>query len=300
MRRWRAESGVARASSLLVLSSLLFCLGTARAQANDPATPGPLASSGNGHGISSELIRHHRLRHLDAHLTIDPAVLREQCRYESEISTAPPAKKVVLTFDDGPEPEQTELILKTLRQYGIPGAFFVVGHKVKEHPELLEMILHEGHHVVGNHSWDHPNFHAIDPAAQALEVVHTRSILALPGTHGYFRYPFGNSTCESNALVRSMGYSIVGWHIDSCDWAFDARGEVDAREAMICGVLPQNRKDFVGHVVSRVRAHNGGIVLLHEIHPKTVRQLDAIIKSILADGYTFASLTDPEFSTALR
>lgn len=97
-----------------------------------------------------------------------------------------------------------------------------------------------------------------------------------------------------------MGYSIVGWHIDSCDWAFDGRGEVDGKEAMICGVLPQNRKDFVGHVVSGIRAHNGGIVLLHEIHPSTVRQLEVIIKRVLAEGYAFVSLADPAFAPSLR
>lgn len=133
--------------------SLLLGLGAACAQVTDPArATEATATNPNGHGIGAELIRHHRLRHLDAHLSVDPTVLHEQCRYESEISTAPPAKKVALTFDDGPEPEQTELILKTLRQYDIPGAFFVVGHKVQEHPELLEKILREGHHVVGNHS----------------------------------------------------------------------------------------------------------------------------------------------------
>lgn len=281
------------ASSILVLSAA-FMLPSA-VQAQTTVTPPE-----DGHGIGSELIRHHRLKHLDAKLGVDPAVLKEQCRYESEISSAPPPRQVALTFDDGPEPGQTEFILETLRRYRIPGAFFVVGHKVQQHPELLEQIRREGHHIIGNHSWDHPNFHAIDVAAQTEEVERARAALALPGTHGYFRYPFGNSTCDTNNLVRSMGYSIVGWHIDSCDWAFDVRGKVDSKEAMICGVLPQYRQDFVGHVVSTVRAHNGGIVLLHEIHPKTTRQLESIIQRILAEGYTFASLADPAFVPSMR
>ena len=285
-----------------MLSALGWCQSTAYAQSSETPSANRVIDSAHvsEHDVSSEVIRYHRLRHLDARMTVPATVLQAQCRYESEISTAPPPKKVALTFDDGPEPGQTEFILDILHRYNIPATFFVVGHKVQQHPELLALILRDGHHLVGNHSWDHPNFHAIEPVAQTSEVASTRSLLALPGEHGYFRYPFGNSTCETNALVRSMGYSIVGWHIDSCDWAYDAHGEVDAKEAMICGVLPQHQKDFVGHVVSEVRAHDGGIVLLHEIHPKTVRQLETLIKQILAEGYSFVSLEDSGFSSSMR
>jgi peptidoglycan/xylan/chitin deacetylase (PgdA/CDA1 family) len=284
---------------LAVVAGLLFAVS---ANGGDtvpsPATNGIPAP--HTHGTSAELIRHHRLKHLEARLTVDPAVLREQCRYESEISTAPPARKVVLTFDDGPEPGQTELILETLKRYNIPAVFFLVGHKVQEHPELVKRIRAAGQHVIGNHSWDHPNFHVIDAGAQALEVEKTRDILPTTAGPNNFRYPFGNSTCETNALVRSMGYDIIGWHIDSCDWAFDRSGAVDVKEALICGVLPQHRQDYVGHVVSAVRAHKGGIVLMHEIHPSTVRQLEKIIVAILAEGYAFTSIEDPEFSASLR
>jgi peptidoglycan/xylan/chitin deacetylase (PgdA/CDA1 family) len=289
----------ARLQILAILASLLFAVSAiggdaAPIQATN-GTPAPHA-----HGTSAELIRHHRLRHLDARLTVDPAVLREQCRYESEIPTAPPARKVVLTFDDGPEPGQTELILATLKRYDIPAVFFLIGSKVQEHPELVERIKATGQHVIGNHSWDHPNFHAIDAAAQTLEVEKTRDTLPIAPGGNFFRYPFGNSTCETNALVHSMGYGIIGWHIDSCDWAFDHAGTVDAKEAMICGVLPQHQQDYVSHVVSAVRAHHGGIVLMHEIHPNTVRQLEKIIIAILAGGYAFTTIDDPGFSSSIR
>ena len=97
-----------------------------------------------------------------------------------------------------------------------------------------------------------------------------------------------------------MGYAILGWHIDSCDWAFDRAGSVDAKEALICGVLPQNKTDYVRHVVSSVRAHHGGIILMHEIHPNTVHQLEEIILGIRANGYDFASVDESDFVTSLR
>ena len=270
--------------------------GTAAASRPIAALPTPEETS----AAASALSRQHRLQHLDARLNVAPDVLRAQCRYESEISTAPARGKVVLTFDDGPEPGQTEFILDTLRRYHAPAAFFLVGHKVEQHPELVARIRAEGVHLIGNHSWDHPNFHDIPVPAQALEVQRTRGVLDAQGGTVWFRYPYGNASCETNALAHELGYHIVGWHIDSCDWAFDHSGAVDPKEAAICGVLPQHRDDFVAHVLSAVRAHEGGIVLLHEIHPHTVRQLDAILRGLSEAGYTFTTLADPDYAASLR
>lgn len=281
---------------------------TSTASTPSPAAvaPGPLTppasppQSTQESQAASQLSREHRLQHLETRLNTAPDVLRTQCRYESEIASAPARGKVVLTFDDGPEPGQTEFILETLRRHRAPAAFFLVGHKVQQHPELVQLIRAEGVHQIGNHSWDHPNFHDIAVDAQALEVERTRSVLPIDGGATWFRYPYGNATCETNQLAHQLGYRIVGWHIDSCDWAFDHSGAVDPKEAAICGVLPQHHSDFVAHVLSAVRAHNGGIVLLHEIHPHTIRQLDAILTGLTQAGYSFTSLADPDYAASLR
>ena len=77
------------------------------------------------------MIRQHHLSRLDDRLKTDPVVLHQTCKYESEISTAPPMKRVVLSFDDGPDPVQTEYILDVLKKYDISGTFFVIGEKAK-------------------------------------------------------------------------------------------------------------------------------------------------------------------------
>ena len=290
-----------------LLQTVTFCISLLlqnAAIAAGYATEQVTAASTDPHdhdpGSNATLIRHHRLGHLQAKLTVDPVLLQAQCRYESELSTSPPAKKVVLTFDDGPEPGQTEHILETLKRHHIAAVFFLIGSKAQKYPELVEKIQTSGQHVIGNHSWDHPNFHAISADAQAVEVEKSRQVLPQGKAIALFRYPFGNSTCETNTLVHSMGYAILGWHIDSCDWAFDRAGSVDAKEAMICGVLPQYKTDYVRHVVSSVRAHHGGIILMHEIHPNTVRQLEEIILGIRANGYDFASVNESDFAASLR
>jgi len=250
-------------------------------------------------------IRLQHLKRLDAKMNVEPAVLGETCRYESDISTHPPLHRVALSFDDGPEPGQTEHILAVLARYRIPGAFFMVGEKMQRHPELVAQVRAAGLHQIGNHSWDHPNFHDIDPARQQEEIARVAPLLdaAVPGGATgtrLFRYPYGNASCEANDYAHAQGYRIVGWHVDSCDWAFEKTGAVDFREATSCGVLSQYHHDFVGHVLASVRARRGGIVLLHEIHPNTIRHLEEIILALRADGFTFGSLTDEAFASSLR
>jgi peptidoglycan/xylan/chitin deacetylase (PgdA/CDA1 family) len=237
---------------------------------------------------------------LDDRLKIEPAVLRQTCKYESEISTAPPARHVVLSFDDGPESGQTEYILEILKKHDINGTFFLIGEKAKSHPALVDNILESGRHTVGNHSWSHPNFHELSLNQQADEVLKYEEAPAHGPVKLLFRYPYGNSSCETNNLLHSRGYRIVGWHVDSCDWAFDKAGTVDAKEAISCGVLAQNKKNFVEHVVSTVRAHNGGIVLLHEIHPNTIKKLEEIIVRLKEEGFIFGSIEDLDFIPSLR
>ena len=77
-------------------------------------------------------------------------------------------------------------------------------------------------------------------------------------------------------------------------------GTVDTTEGLSCGVLAQFRSDYLGHILASVRAHNGGIILMHEIHHNTVAALDAIITGILAEGMTFGSVDDLEFADSLR
>ena len=249
---------------------------------------------------AKQAIRVHRLNHLDAKRNIDPETLKATCRYESEISTAPPKGKVVLSFDDGPDPAESSYILEILAKYNISGTFFLVGHRVQQHPELLEGIRSKHVHIIGNHSWSHPNFHELNVSEEITEIEKTKAILPSDGKFNFFRYPYGNSTCEGNDIAHKQGYRIVGWHIDSCDWAFDHHGSVDANEALSCGVLPQNTNNFIEHVISSVRAHNGGILLMHEIHHNTLHQLEEIIVQLKNEGFEFTNIGDPSFANSLR
>jgi peptidoglycan/xylan/chitin deacetylase (PgdA/CDA1 family) len=116
----------------------------------------------------------------------------------------------------------------------------------------------------------------------------------------FFRYPYGNSTCETNALAHSLGYQLVGWHVDSCDWAFNKTGAVDDKDAALCQVQAANRENFLGHVVERLKMRHGGILLMHEIQPNTIKQLDELLAALVHEGFTFTTLTDPALSRSLK
>ena len=247
-----------------------------------------------------EHIRQIHLNALVEHLSKPAQDLRDQCRFESDIATPAPKGLVALTFDDGPEPEQTPHILEVLARHGVPATFFLIGEKMQRHPELVQMVLAHKEHMIASHSWSHPNFHEISPDTQQTEI--QRGLDQMPArlTPKLYRYPYGNATCFGNDLLHSQGYRIVGWHVDSCDWAFDRNGTVALHEALSCGVAPQYRSDFVGHVAASVRERHGGIVLMHEIHPKTLAQLNEVIEAIQKDGYTFVRLDDPRLQPSLR
>lgn len=288
-----------RSLALQILGSV-FALGVA-AQTTATVVPEEHAPhDAHPPQVDTANIRLHRLKHLDARLNSDPLTLQANCRYESEISTVPPQKHIALTFDDGPEPVQTEYILEVLKRYDISATFFLIGAQVQRHPDLVQKILAAGHHQIASHSWDHPNFHSIPVAEQAQEVTLTEAALGPNMKAKYFRYPYGNASCETNRLLRSSGYKIVGWHIDSCDWAFDKTGSVDAKEAATCGVLPPFHNDFTEHVLSALRVHGGGIVLMHEIHPNTLKHLETIVRSALAEGYVFDTVDSLLFAASMR
>jgi peptidoglycan/xylan/chitin deacetylase (PgdA/CDA1 family) len=246
-------------------------------------------------------MRRTHLVSLQEHLEKPEEELHRTCRFESDIATLPPEGVVALTFDDGPEPGHTEAILAVLARHQVPATFFLIAEKAKAHPELVAQARALPGAVIGNHSWSHPNFHDIPVAEQAKEVDSADTLLHTDlGATPLFRYPYGNASCDTNERVHTMGYRIVGWHVDSCDWAFDGPRGLTTAEALSCGVLPVYRHDFLGHIVASVRAHRGGVVLMHETHDISVDNLDALITKLEAEGYRFSTPAAPEFQASLR
>ena len=98
------------------------------------------------------------------------------CLYISAIFQPPPPKTVALTFDDGPTSALTPQVLQILKKHGLKATFFVKGDNSRANPKMIAQIHADGH-LIGNHSYSHPNFHSISQASQVNEVTTTDSIL---------------------------------------------------------------------------------------------------------------------------
>ena len=296
----RSASPLARQCALL--AALVACAASARAVDTAASAPAAASAASATHARSHvEATRHTHLVRLQERMEKPEEELHRTCRFESDIATLPPEGLVALTFDDGPEPGHTEAILAVLARHQVPATFFLIAEKAKAHPELVERARALPGAVIGNHSWSHPNFHDIGVEEQAREVDSANALLHSDlGATPLFRYPYGNASCDTNERVHTLGYRIVGWHVDSCDWAFDGPKGLTTAEALSCGVLPAYRHDFLGHIVASVRAHRGGVVLMHETHDISVDNLDALIVKLEAEGYRFSTPAAPEFAASLR
>ena len=147
------------------------------------------------------------------------------------------ARKVALTFDDGPDPRYTPQILDVLHKAGVPATFFVIGVNGELNPGLLRREVNEGHEI-GNHTFTHPNISLISPAQFQLELSACQRLLAaVVGRQTLlFRPPYAtDSEPETVDQLRQIematqkGYLIVGMQIDPDDWQRPGVGEIVLR-----------------------------------------------------------------------
>lgn len=141
------------------------------------------------------------------------------------VATAEPA--IALTFDDGPDPDETPRVLDVLAAHGAHATFFMVGRRAEAHPELVARAAAEGH-TVANHSWDHASFVRLDREARREQLRRTAAAL---GPHGVqlFRPPFGEQNLLSLRDAQRAGYRVVGWDVAAEDWRDHPADQLIAR-----------------------------------------------------------------------
>jgi peptidoglycan/xylan/chitin deacetylase (PgdA/CDA1 family) len=127
--------------------------------------------------------------------------------------------QLALTFDDGPNPVWTPRLLEVLARHGVKATFFMVGQAAQQQPELVRQVAAAGH-LIGIHSWTHPNL-AVTAAAQVCEeLVLSRQALEemTGGPIRYFRPPFGARRPYVLRAAREMGLVPVLWNAMTTDW----------------------------------------------------------------------------------
>jgi peptidoglycan/xylan/chitin deacetylase (PgdA/CDA1 family) len=180
--------------------------------------------------------------------------------------------EVVLTFDDGPLPAHTNPILDTLAAECVKATFFMVGRMAKVYPQDVRRV-HDAGHTVATHSENHPlHFGKLPPERMAAEIddgiAHVTAALGDPAKLApFFRIPGLRRADNVEAELAQRG--IMTWSADfpADDWRHISSAQV------------------VQYALSRLEAKGKGVLLLHDIQPRTQAALPVILQQLKARGY---------------
>lgn len=188
----------------------------------------------------------------------------------NEIKRLSTQKWVALTFDDGPNPATTPHLLDILKSNHIKATFFVLGQEAQLSPELVKREATEGHEV-GTHTWDHADLLSCSPKEQKEEITKaSRLVEKITGQkQTIFRPPYGNFNSE---ILSLTSLSAINWSIDTNDWRYTSSEPV------------------IENAVND--AHDGSIILLHDIHSWSVNAVPEIIKELKDQNYKFVTVSE--------
>ena len=194
-------------------------------------------------------------------------------KFYSRLIWSIPAKEKVLylTFDDGPHPVATPLVLEQLKKYGARATFFCIGKNVEQYPQIYRSVLLEGHRV-GNHTQNHLNGWKTDDR-KYLENIRDAARLI---DSDLFRPPYGRIGALQSALLRQapLNYKIVMWEVLSADFDTTLVAERCAR-----------------HVIRNARP--GSIIVFHDSEkalPRLSEALPMVLEHFSKEGYRFEAI----------
>lgn len=185
---------------------------------------------------------------------------------------------IYLTFDAGYENGYTAQILDVLRSHNAPSAFFLVGNYLQQEPELVQRMLDEGH-IVGNHTWSHPDIATVQTKEALAEQLTKLEDLFREVTgqemSKYYRPPQGKYSQDNLELAQSLGYTTVFWSLAYVDWY---ENDQPTRNQAFAKLIP--------------RIHNGAVVLLHSTSRTNAEILDELLTAWEDLGYRFGTLDE--------
>ena len=178
--------------------------------------------------------------------------------------------EVALTFDDGPSPKYTPLLLDGLKERNVRATFFLLGQNVKENQELVQRMQAEGH-LLGNHTYNHVQLNKIPETTARQEILKTNNeIYEATGKYPeYMRPPYGAWKKNMELCVEMLP---VFWDIDTLDWKSQ---NVDA----ILKAAGEEPED-------------GSIILMHDEYQTSGEAALLLIDRLKEKGYEFVTVDE--------
>jgi len=179
-------------------------------------------------------------------------------------------KKIAITFEDGPHPIYTPLILDALKSRNKVATFFVMGNRANEYPKLTKRIYDEGH-LLGNHSWSHTQLTRLSYEDILNQIEQTNETVArLTGfTPFIYRPPYG---IYNEHVISTANMPAILWSIDPLDLKFDDSAYI------------------TNYVLDH--AFDGAIILLRDTNPNTTQALSAIIDGLVKEGFDIVTVDE--------
>jgi peptidoglycan/xylan/chitin deacetylase (PgdA/CDA1 family) len=173
--------------------------------------------------------------------------------------------EIALTFDDGPNPRWTPQLLDLLAKYNVRATFFLIGQFAVQQRELVRRT-HEGGHLIGNHTWTHPNLFRTDRPQTRKELDETTNRLQqITGTRvRFFRPPYGFRRPHTLLIARELGMIPVTWNVIGNDW------DAPSAEAIVTRVTRLTEKNRRRGDATNLVLHDGGHKTLEADRSRTV------------------------------
>ena len=196
-------------------------------------------------------------------------------------------KEIVLTFDDGPWPENTPMVLKALTDNCLKATFFEIGKHATWHPEITKQVVEAGM-TLGNHTWSHkdlarnPYAKDIEQAEQEIEMgVSAVHIAANAPTAPFFRFPDLQHTPQLLAYLAERNMAVFSTDIDSRDFKFHKPEQV------------------IKSVMTQLEKRGKGIILMHDFKRATAEALPELLHQLKASGYKVVHMVPKQALTTI-
>lgn len=180
---------------------------------------------------------------------------------------------IALTFDDGPYPIYTPMLLDVLHDLHVPATFFLIGQDAREWPEITRRIEDDGNEI-GDHTYSHPNLDQETSVQVRREILEGRDVLWNlthdPAVRTLMRPPHGRYTEQTLQIAQQLGYSVVLWTDDGGDWKTITTASLER------------------HLLEHATAPE--IVLLHSGKLETIAALPMVVEHFRRAGYQFVTV----------